>query len=53
MDNSTPARKKRTQRDYNPGFKLAVVDQVEKGEFTYKQAHQTSGIHGPPKIVAD
>jgi hypothetical protein len=24
---------KRTQRDYSLAFKLAVVDQVEKGEF--------------------
>ncbi len=27
---------KRTQRDYTMAFKLAVVDQVEKGELTYK-----------------
>ncbi|MCW2254465.1 hypothetical protein M2263_000556 [Providencia alcalifaciens] len=26
---------KRTQCDYSLAFKLAVVDQVEKGEFTY------------------
>jgi len=31
-------RKKRTQSDYTLGFKLAVVTQVEKGDFTYKQA---------------
>lgn len=29
---------KRTQRNYSLVFKLAVVDQVEKGEMTYKQA---------------
>lgn len=30
---------KRTQRDYTLAFKLSVVvDQVEKGELTYKQA---------------
>ncbi|PHM38144.1 transposase [Xenorhabdus mauleonii] len=29
---------KLTQRDYSLAFKLAVVDQVEKGEMTYKQA---------------
>lgn len=28
---------KRTQRDYTLAFKLAVVDQVVKGELTYKQ----------------
>ena len=26
---------KRTQRDYSLSFKLAVVDQIEKGEMTY------------------
>ena len=33
----TPAKskKKRTQRDYSMGFKLALVCQVEKGEMTY------------------
>ena len=29
---------KRTQRDYPLSFKIAVVEQVEKGEMTYKQA---------------
>jgi transposase len=31
---------KRTQRDYTLAFKLAVVEQVEKGELSYKQAQQ-------------
>ena len=31
-------RVKRTQRDYTLAFKLAVVEQVEKGELTYRQA---------------
>lgn len=31
---------KRTQRDYSLAFKLMVVDQVEKGEMTYKQAQE-------------
>jgi transposase len=29
---------KRTQRDYTLAFKLAVVDQVEKGGLTYHHA---------------
>ncbi len=29
---------KRTQRDYTLAFKLAVVEQVEHGELTYKEA---------------
>lgn len=36
----TTATTKRTQRDYSIAFKLAVVDQVEKGEMTDKQAQQ-------------
>lgn len=32
--------KKRTQRDYSLAFKLSVVEQVEKGELSYKQAQQ-------------
>ena len=31
-------RVKRTQSDYSLAFKLALVNQVEKGELTYKQA---------------
>ena len=37
---------KRTQRDYSLAFKLQVVDQVEKGEMTYKQAQERYGIQG-------
>lgn len=51
MDNVTPTRKKRTQRDYNLGFKLAVVDQVEKGELTYKQAQHRYGIQGRSTVL--
>jgi transposase-like protein len=44
MSTSERPRKKRTQKDYNLGFKLAVISQVEKGEMTYKQAQKTFGI---------
>ena len=37
------SRTKRTQRDYTLAFKLAVVEQVDKGELTYKQAQQRYG----------
>ncbi|MFY0675594.1 MAG: IS3 family transposase [Bacteroidia bacterium] len=43
--------KKRTQRDYNLGFKLAVVSQVEKGEMTYKQAQISYGIQGKSTVL--
>lgn len=40
MKKTLITREKRSQRDYNLGFKLAVVSQVEKGEMTYKQAQK-------------
>ena len=46
-----PIKKKRSQRDYNLGFKLAVVSQVEKGEFTYKQAEKHYGIQGRSTVL--
>lgn len=47
MDSSV----KRTQRDYTLAFKLSVVDQVEKGELTYKQAQQRYGIQGRSTVL--
>lgn len=42
---------KRTQRDYTLAFKLAVVEQVEKGELTYKEAQQKYGIQGRSTVL--
>jgi transposase len=42
---------KRTQRDYSLAFKLAVVDQVEKGEMTYQQAQERYGIQGRSTVL--
>ena len=42
MDTGT----KRSQRDYTLAFKLSVVDQVEKGELSYKEAQRRYGIQG-------
>ena len=42
---------KRTQKDYTLAFKLAVVEQVEKGELTYKQAQQRYGIQGRSTVL--
>ena len=36
--------KRRSQRDYTLAFKLSVVDQVEKGELSYKEAQRRFGI---------
>ncbi len=50
-EKSSGGGKKRTQRDYNMGFKLAVISQVEKGEMTYKQAQMTYGIQGRSTVL--
>lgn len=42
---------KRTQRDYTMAFKLSVVDQVEKGELTYKEAQKRYGIQGRSTVL--
>ena len=43
--------KRRSQRDYTLSFKLAVVDQVEKGELSYKEAQQRYGIQGRSTVL--
>ena len=42
---------KRTQRDYTLAFKQAVVEQVEKGELSYKQAQDRYGIQGRSTVL--
>ncbi|ENM5729266.1 transposase [Vibrio mimicus] len=42
---------KRAQRDYSLAFKLAIVDQVEKGELTDKQAQERYGIQGHSTVL--
>jgi transposase-like protein len=42
---------KRTQRDYTLAFKLAVVEQVEKGELTCKGAQRKYGIQGHSTVL--
>jgi len=42
---------KRTQRDYTMAFKLAVVEQVEKGELTCGQAQVRYGIQGSSTVL--
>ncbi|WP_411792539.1 IS3 family transposase [Burkholderia gladioli] len=42
---------KRTQRDYSLAFKLSVVEQVEKGELTYKAAQLRYGIQGRSTVL--
>ncbi len=42
---------RRSQRDYTLAFKLAVVDQVEKGEMSYKEAQARYGIQGRSTVL--
>lgn len=42
---------KRTQRDYTMAFKLAVVEQVEKGELSWGQAQSRYGIQGNSTVL--
>lgn len=44
-------RIKRTQRDYTLAFKLSLVDRIEKGELTYKQAQVLYGIQGASTVL--
>jgi transposase-like protein len=51
MGNKTHAVRKRSQRDYSLGFKLSVIEQIEKGEMTYKQAQSRYGIQGRSTVL--
>jgi hypothetical protein len=42
---------KRTQKDYNLAFKLQIIDDVEKGHLTYKQAQLKYGIQGRSTLL--
>lgn len=42
---------RKSQKDYSLAFKLAVVDQVEKGQLTYKQAQAKYGIQGRSTVL--
>lgn len=51
MENITHTTRKRTQGDYPLGFKLSVIEQVERGEMTYKQAQVRYGIQGRSTVL--
>lgn len=42
---------KRTQRDYTLAFKLAIVEQVEKGELSCRQAQSRYGVQGKSTVL--
>lgn len=45
------SEERRSQRDYTLAFKLSVVEQVEKGEMSYKQAQYRYGIPGRSTVL--
>jgi len=51
MRNTENRGNRRSQRDYSLAFKLQVVQQVEKGELTYKKAQQHYGIQGKSTVL--
>ncbi len=51
METQEKSIARRSQRDYTLGFKLSVVDQVEKGNMTYKQAQNAYGIQGKSTVL--
>ena len=51
MDKAENKRKRRTRCDYTMGFKLQVVDAVEKGDMSYKQAQKIYGIQGRSTVL--
>lgn len=51
MDKGEKGYQKRTQRDYSLAFKLKVVEEVEKGEKTYKEAQKEYGIQGKSTVL--
>jgi transposase len=51
MKKTTTNSSKRSQRDYSLAFKLQVVQQVEKGELTYKKAQRHYGIQGRSTVL--
>ncbi|OLY94945.1 hypothetical protein SAMN05444008_108185 [Cnuella takakiae] len=43
--------RRRTQKDYSLAFKLQVVDEVEKGQLTWKQSQVKYGIQGRSTVL--
>jgi len=42
---------RRSQKDYSLAFKLQLVDEIEKGYLTYKQAQRKYGIQGRSTVL--
>jgi len=51
MEQKERERVKRTQRDYSLSFKLQIIDEVEKGYCTYKEAQLKYQIQGKSTVL--
>lgn len=51
MEKNNQKKGKRTQRDYTLAFKLQVIQEVELGDLTYKQAQKKYGIQGRSTVL--
>ena len=51
INSGTKDYRKRTQRDYSLAFKLQLVDEVEKGQLTWKQSQKKYGIQGRSTVL--
>jgi transposase len=51
MEQKGSERVKRTQRDYSLAFKLQVIDEVEKGYCTYREAQKKYQIQGRSTVL--
>ena len=51
MEKERLSRSKRSQKDYPLGFKISVVEQIECGQMTYKQAQDRYGIQGRSTVL--
>ncbi len=48
---SEKLKTKKTQKDYSLAFKLQIVDEIEKGEITYKASQRKYGIQGRSTVL--
>ena len=51
MKQEQSQRVKRSQRDYSFAFKMMVINEVEKGQLTYKQVQSKYGIQGRSTVL--
>lgn len=52
MENrSVKSSLKKTQKDYSLAFKLQLINEIEKGELTYKQSQKKYGIQGRSTVL--